>query len=61
MKSFGISLSYKMDSEPPKPGSAFLETEADLDLFLDKIKTEYKDGWTEENWEEVFKYLLKFY
>ena len=24
----------------------------DLDLFLDKIKNEYKDGWSEENWEE---------
>ena len=30
------------------------ETEdKDLDAFLDKIKNEYKDGWTENNWEEV--------
>lgn len=30
------------------------ETDEDtLDLFLEKIKNEYKDGWTEENWEEV--------
>jgi hypothetical protein len=29
-----------------------LSEEADLDLFLDKIKKEYKDAWTEENWEE---------
>jgi hypothetical protein len=42
-----------MDTVPPKPNAGFLETEADLDLFLDKIKTEYKDAWTEENWEEV--------
>ena len=26
--------------------------EEELDRFLDKIKNEYKDGWTEENWEE---------
>ncbi|CAF0736952.1 unnamed protein product [Brachionus calyciflorus] len=26
--------------------------DATLDLFLEKIRTEYKDGWTEENWEE---------
>ena len=25
------------------------------DLFLEKIKKEYKDGWSEENWEEVRK------
>ncbi len=24
-----------------------------LDLFLDKIKSEYKSNWTEDNWEEV--------
>jgi hypothetical protein len=29
------------------------QDEADMDLFLDKIKNEYKDGWTEDNWEEV--------
>lgn len=29
------------------------EDEEILDLFLDKIKNEYKDAWTEENWEEV--------
>ena len=29
------------------------ENEANMDAFLDKIKNEYKDGWTEENWEEV--------
>ena len=28
-------------------------TEEQLDEYLDKIKTEYKDGWTEENWEQV--------
>ena len=27
----------------------------DFDIFLDKIKTDYKDSWTEENWEEVSK------
>jgi hypothetical protein len=27
--------------------------EEEMDRFLHKIKTEYKDGWTEENWEEV--------
>ncbi|RNA17830.1 ADP-ribosylation factor 8B [Brachionus plicatilis] len=27
--------------------------EASIDLFLDKISNEYKDGWTEENWEET--------
>jgi hypothetical protein len=26
--------------------------EDEMDRFLDKIKNEYKDGWTEENWEE---------
>lgn len=26
----------------------------DLDAFLDKIKNEYKDGWSEDNWEKVF-------
>lgn len=30
-----------------------LDDEAALDMFLDKINNEYKDGWTEENWEEV--------
>jgi hypothetical protein len=29
-----------------------------LDNYLDKIKNEYKDGWTEENWEEVLKFHL---
>ena len=24
----------------------------EVDAFLDKIAREYKDGWTEENWEE---------
>ena len=28
------------------------DEEADLDLFLNKIKNEYKDAWTEDNWEE---------
>lgn len=37
---------------PPSNGGDYLETEEDLDLFLDKIAREYKDGWTEENWEE---------
>ncbi len=27
--------------------------EEDFDEYLDKIKREYKDAWTEENWEEV--------
>ena len=36
----------------PVGKSNMLETEEELDLFLDKIKNEYKDGWTEENWEE---------
>ena len=26
--------------------------EEEMDKFLHKIKTEYKDGWTESNWEE---------
>jgi hypothetical protein len=47
-----------MNTEQPHQPSGLLETEADLDLFLDKIKTEYKDGWTEENWEEVSKLFL---
>lgn len=29
------------------------DEEAILDAYLDKIKNEYKDTWTEENWEEV--------
>lgn len=29
------------------------ENDAIMDAYLDKIKHEYKDGWTEENWEEV--------
>ena len=37
--------------------SGQLETEEELDLFLDKIKNEYKDAWTEENWEEVCDFL----
>ena len=32
-----------------------VEDEAEFDMFLDKIKNEYKDAWTEENWEEVLK------
>jgi hypothetical protein len=32
---------------------AYDEEERLLDQYLDKIKNEYKDGWTEENWEEV--------
>merc|ERR1719468_42525 len=28
------------------------ENDAIMDAYLDKIKHEYKDGWTEENWEE---------
>jgi hypothetical protein len=36
----------------PNSKNSMLETEEELDLFLDKIKNEYKDGWTEENWEE---------
>lgn len=36
----------------PTQTTGSLETEEELDLFLDKIKNEYKDGWTEENWEE---------
>lgn len=31
------------------------ENDAIMDAYLDKIKYEYKDGWTEENWEEVIK------
>lgn len=27
------------------------DEDPDLDLFLDKISNEYKDHWTEENWE----------
>jgi hypothetical protein len=36
-----------------------LEDEADFDTFLDKIKNEYKDAWTEENWEEVLTNFKK--
>lgn len=32
------------------------EDEEIMDQFLDKIKNEYKDAWTEENWEQVRKY-----
>ena len=35
------------------------EGDADMDAFLDKIKYEYKDGWTEENWEEVLRLVLQ--
>lgn len=31
------------------------EDEEIMDQFLDKIKNEYKDAWTEENWEQVRK------
>ena len=31
------------------------DDEETLDLFLDKIKKEYKSDWTEENWEEQFE------
>ncbi len=27
------------------------EMNENFEKFLDKIKNEYKDGWTEENWE----------
>lgn len=27
-------------------------TDEELDFLLDKIKNEYKDGWTEENWQD---------
>ena len=27
--------------------------EAYEDAFLEKVKKEYKDSWTEENWEKV--------
>jgi hypothetical protein len=37
-----------------------LEDEAEFDLFLDKIKNEYKDTWTEENWEEVLENYIGF-
>ena len=37
--------------------SDFETTEEDLDKFLDKIKNEYKDGWSEENWEKVGRIL----
>jgi hypothetical protein len=29
------------------------DEEALMDAYLEKIKNEYKDGWTEDNWEEV--------
>ena len=29
------------------------DEEAVMDAYLEKIKDEYKDGWTEDNWEEV--------
>ena len=29
------------------------DQEAIMDAYLDKIKNEYKDAWTEDNWEEV--------
>jgi hypothetical protein len=29
------------------------DDEETLDLFLDKVKREYKSDWTEDNWEEV--------
>lgn len=29
------------------------EDEDVLDQFLDKIKNEYKDKWSEDNWEQV--------
>ncbi len=29
------------------------DEEALMDAYLEKIRTEYKDGWTEDNWEEV--------
>ena len=38
--------------------NAFETSEEDLDKFLDKIKNEYKDGWNEENWENVSKALV---
>lgn len=31
------------------------EDEDILDQFLDKIKNEYKDTWSEDNWEQVRK------
>ena len=35
------------------------EDEALMDAYLDKIKNEYKDAWTEENWEEVIIVLCR--
>lgn len=34
------------------------EDEEIMDQFLDKIKNEYKDAWTEENWEQVRNYAF---
>lgn len=36
-----------------------MDDEALMDAYLDKIKHEYKDAWTEENWEEVIKSVTK--
>ena len=41
-------------NDPPAANPAVEEDyEAYEDAFLEKVKSEYKDGWTEANWEEV--------
>lgn len=41
-----------LPSLPGMPDSKDMTEEEVMDAYLEKIKMEYKDGWTEENWEE---------